>query len=203
MNMTSETVQRPFREMGLKWIAGGPAVEAIGALAVIALAIVGLAGLLSETVAAIATIILGAAILTQGGAFAAGHYASDPGHDTQVREPARMSASFLGGVAGIVLGILALLGISAPTLLSVAVLVFGGSLLVGLGGFAAGANGTETPTSSGGQIMAGLAALVLGILAVLGVSQLTLVLVALLCLGAFELFSGGSTVGARTAGVTR
>jgi hypothetical protein len=198
MNMTSETVQRPFRETGLKWIAGGSVVEAIGALAVIALAIIGLAGILSETVAAIATIILGAAILTQGGAFAAGHFASAATYEAQVREPAGLSASFLSGIAGIVLGILALLGVSAPTLLSIAVIVFGGSFLLGIGGYTTGAGGTEVSATSGGQIMAGLAALVLGILAVVGVSQLTLVLVALLCLGAFALFTG-SSMGARSA----
>ena len=96
------------------------------------------------------------------------------------------------------LGILALLGVSAPTLLSIAVIVFGGSFLLGIGGYTTGAGGTEVSATSGGQIMAGLAALVLGILAVVGVSQLTLVLVALLCLGAFALFTG-SSMGARSA----
>jgi hypothetical protein len=200
MNMTSETVQRPFRATGLKWIAGGSAVEAIGALAVIALAIVGLAGILSETVAAIATIILGAALLTQSGAFAAGYFAS-VGSETSVSEPTGVSASFLGGIAGVVLGILALLGIAAPTLLAVAVIVFGGSFLVGFNG---GSNITEASVGAfGGQMMVGLSAIVLGILAVVGASQWTLVLVALLCLGVFALFSG-SSIGARSASaVTR
>lgn len=78
--------------------------------------------------AAIATIILGAAILTQGGAFTAGHFASGAGYETKISEPTGVSASFLAGISGIVLGILALLGIAAPTLLAVTVIVFGGSL---------------------------------------------------------------------------
>lgn len=191
---TTETVQRPFRETSLKWVAGGSAVEAIGALATIALAIVGLAGILSSTVAAIATIILGAAILTQGGAFAAGNLSSG---ETQFRESGS-SASFLGGVAGIVLGILALLGIAAPTLLAVAVIVFGATFFLGSGSWAMNAQGSVVESGfSGGEIMVGLAGIVLGILAVVGLSQLTLVLVALLCLGASALF-GGSAAGARS-----
>ena len=189
---TTETVQRPFRETSLKWVAGGSAVEAIGALATMALAIVGLAGILSSAVAAIATIILGAAILTQGGAFAAGNLSAG---ERQFRESGN-SASFLGGLAGIVLGILALLGVAAPTLLAVAVIVFGGTFFLGSGSWAMNkAQGSVAESGvSGGEIMVGLAAIVLGILAVVGLSQLTLVLVALLCLGASGLF-GGSAAG--------
>ncbi len=87
-------------------------------------------------------------------------------------------------MSGIVLGILALLGVAQPTLLSVAVLVFGGTLfLSSFGSFA----------RAGGYIMVGLAGIVLGILAVVGLSQMTLVLVGLLCLGVGALF-GGSAV---------
>src|ERR1051326_8768338 len=150
---TTETVQRPFRETSLKWVAGGSAVEAIGALAAIALAIVGLAGILSTTVAAIATIILGAAILTQGGAFDASSSVSGAGFEAQGRESGS-SASFLGGVAGIVLGILALLNIEAPTLLAVAVIVFGAAFLLSGGSWSVtGAQGSVSEFGhSGGEI---------------------------------------------------
>ena len=44
-----------------------------------------------------------------------------------------MTAEVLSGAAGIVLGILALLGIASMTLLSVAAIVFGAALLLGAG----------------------------------------------------------------------
>jgi hypothetical protein len=112
------------------------------------------------------------------------------------------SAGFLGGIAGIVLGILALLGVATMTLLSVAILVYGASFM--LSGISAerlvgslGTHGTAGEMTSG-HFMVGIAALVLGILAVVGLSQLTLVLVGLLCLGTGALFSG-SALGARSA----
>jgi len=194
MNMTSETIQKPFRETSFKWAAGGSAIEAIGALAAMALAIVGLAGILSVTVAAIATIILGAAILTQGGAFTTGAVKAGSGVETRFCE-CTSSASFLGGMAGIVLGVLALLNIAAPTLLATAVIVFGATFFLGGGSMPLGSAETPSPAfgwaPTGGEIMVGLATMVLGILAVVGLSQLTLVLVALLCLGASALFAGG------------
>lgn len=202
MNITSETAQRPFRETGLKWIAGSSAVEAIAALAVVALAIVGLAGILSQTVAAIATIIMGAAILTQGGAFAASSMTLGTAYESQLRDSGGSSASFLGGISGIVLGILALLGIEAPTLMAVAVIVFGATFLLGGASPVFVSSGQTTGSElgasvSGGQIMVGLGALVMGILAVVGLAQWTLILVGLLCLGAAALFSG-SWMGARS-----
>jgi len=200
---------QPARETGLKWVAGGSMVEAIGAMATIALAIVGLAGVLSTTLAAIATIVIGAAILVEGGAFTAG--AATTRHEARAFEAGGSAgAGFLGGIAGMVLGILALLGVAPLTLLAVAVLVYGATFLAGgMGerGASFGALGTGADAAAGsadaGHVMVGIAAIVLGILAVVGVSQLTLVLVGLLCLGAAALFSG-SALGARSmAAVSR
>jgi hypothetical protein len=200
MNTTTETMQhRATRESGLKWAASGSAMEAIAALATMALAIVGLAGVFSTTLAAIATIIVGAAILIEGGSFSAGAFAAR-GYAADVG--AGLSAQALGGIAGIVLGILALLGVAQPTLLSVAVLVYGAAFLLSRMEFAqtfAASGSVELPwrEAGSGQVLIGVAGVVLGILAVIGISSLTLVLVALLSFGAAALFSG-SALGAKS-----
>lgn len=161
----------PADDTMLKRMAGGLLGETIGAVAVIALAIVGLAGVWSTNVAAIATIILGAAVLTRGGMF------------TEMAIPREEWASteFVGGLTGVILGILALLRIAPATLLSVGVIVFGVTVLFGH---------LLAEGEFGSRALVGVGAVVLGILAVVGLSQMTLVLVALLSLGAMELFAG-------------
>ncbi|HVM48061.1 MAG TPA: hypothetical protein VMU04_08540 [Candidatus Acidoferrum sp.] len=168
-------------------MAGGAILEGIGGIAVIALAIVGLAGVLSREMAGIASIILGAAMLIEGGAFAASQYEVFRGEGGTAARFARWSqsldAGFLGALAGVVLGILSLLGIAPLTLVSVAALVFGAT-------FACSA---FSAWGSSKRVSVGLAGLVLGLLAVCGLSSLTLVLVAFLCLGSAAIFSGAAT----------
>lgn len=187
MNATEvQAGYRPAQEATLRTIEGGAIMESIGAVATIALAIVGLAGVLSPTMAAIATIVLGAAIWIEGGAFAASQSeAASPGGGLAraLGWSEGLAAEFLGGLAGIVLGILALLGFAPLTLLSVAALVFGATFLL---------SGVATLGSSN-QALMGLSALVLGLLAVVGIDPLVLVLAALACLGASALLHGAAT----------
>lgn len=176
-----------------KTMAGTAIGESVGAIATIALAIVGLAGAHAMTVAAIAMIVLGAAIWLEGGAFVAmrrGAYQGEGFAARTLEWSEGLDAEFLGGLSGIVLGILALLGIAPITLLSVAALAVGTLFLFG--------SSSETGVGSSGQMLFGLAGAVLGLLAVCGLSSLTLVLVSLLCLGASAFFSGAA-VGARAA----
>ena len=189
MNATTvEAGRQPAQEgVATKAKAGGAILEGIGGIAVIALAIVGLVGVLSLEMAAIATIVLGAAVLVEGGSFAASHremWSTKWGYFARAAEWSQgLSAEFLGAVAGIVLGILALLGSSPVTLLSVAAIVYGGTFAFsGMGG-----------SGVGNRAAIGLAGLVLGILAVCGLASLPLVLVALICLGAATLFTGAAT----------
>lgn len=161
-------------------------MESIGAVAVIALAIAGLAGAFSTTLAAIATIVLGAAIWLEGGTFMATHRAEVSWESAGARVlewNEGLGVEFLGGFAGIVLGILALLGIVPATLLSIAVLVFGATLFFS----------SRTGLVSGHQAIFGLAGLTLGLLAICGLSPLTLVLVGLLCFGVSALLNGAVT----------
>lgn len=169
----AQTVHASAADPMVKRMAGGLVGETIGAVAVIALAIAGLAGAWAANLAAIATIVLGAAILLRGGVFSGVEMATQGGEWA--------TTEFVGGLTGVILGILALLSIAPPILLSAAVIVFGATVLFGHL-LAEGEFGSRT--------LVGLGAVVLGILAVVGLSQLTLVLVALLSLGAMELFTG-------------
>lgn len=120
-----------------------------------------------------------------------------------------MSAEFLGGAAGIVLGILSLLNIAPEVLLPVAVIVFGATIIMScgttarlnslvLGGSMAGNEvarrmaGDLVWASSGAQALVGLAAVILGILGVVGIYAFVLTLVAFLCLGAVITLSGSA-----------
>lgn len=212
----------------------GPSMlfEAIAGVGAIVLAILGLTRILPHYMAAIGTIVVGGA-LVEGSALGVRSRRVSSALQGQP------SAEVLAGAAGVVLGVLALLGMAELVLLPVAVIVFGASLLIA--GFSAPLAATiavrrressaseaelelpgmrpddsiaraldparpyseraeatvrapldqliESPPT-GAQLLVGLAAVVLGILALLGHSPMLLTLVALLCLGCMELLSG-------------
>src|SRR5919108_4582456 len=113
-------------------VATGAGAEAVAGGAAVVLAILGLAGLLPMVLASIAVIAAGAAFLFQGAAVTARHRrltleagGGEAGIETG------MSAEIIGGLAGIALGILALLGVEMMALLAVSAIVFGGTLLFG------------------------------------------------------------------------
>ncbi len=196
--VTSESL---FTEAANRSIA-----EAIGAIAAVILAVIGLAGLLSNLLAAIATIVIGAGILAEGWSVGSTYrqWSSVSGTAGQgSRTSGALTAEFLGGMAGIVLGILALFHGAADQLLAIALLVYGATLL--LSSFSASqANWrssffsqsgmqssavTAGPVAHSGQLLVGLGTVVLGILAVVGLAPMTLILVGLLSLGAVLLLA--------------
>jgi hypothetical protein len=106
-------------------------------------------------------------------------------------------ADCLCGFAGIVLGVLALVGIDAATLLAAALIVFGDYLLlsgiIGMGARVLSiADATDTQmasyplsaAASGAEILIGLTAIVLGLLSLILVPSSGLVLVGFLTVGA-------------------
>jgi hypothetical protein len=186
MNSTAQTMQHPARNSAFRWIASSSAMEAIVAIAVIALSIVGLAGVNPLMLAAIAAIIAGAAVLIEGGAF----HAFVTRSTTQSRVAnAGLSASFLGALTGMILGILALMNVVPMTLLAITVLVYGVTFL--LSG-SANIEGSTFMGASDGFVLLGLSVTVLGLLAVIGVNPATLVLVGLLVLGLASLMGGSA-----------
>ena len=196
----------------------GGLADAIGGIATIVLAIIALAGTYPVILLSIAVIVFGATLLIQGGTLAS-EYESImfPAGATSV-SPEQFSVGGLGtlflvGVAGIVLGILALVGIEAETLTAIAVIAFGASLLLSSNSIrhlsmlqtasrsdvpGAGAERLAGEMASGSasiQTLAGLAAIVLGILAVAGIKQNILMLAALIVLGGAIILTGSALTG--------
>jgi hypothetical protein len=205
----------------MELIAGGSIAETIGGAATCVLAIVGLSGILSADLAAVATIAAGAALALEGTSIltrytellqeiradASGEIALGGG----------MSAESLGGFAVITLGVLALIGVTSTALMSVALIVLGGSLLLSSTAtsrlnslriaqhrhdevFRAVAR-EAVSAASGAQVLLGMGGIVLGILAVVGIDPLTLVLIGLLATGFSVLLSGTAVGGKMLSGL--
>jgi len=176
--------------------------EAVCGMATIVLAIIGLTDVEWTMIPAIATIIVGVALMFEGAATASRWARQSTLVATE--SYAVMSTEFLGGVTGVILGVLAVLGTSPDVLVSVAVIVYGAALIVGSiasDRFHSLHTAAGTPheslqfiplqditfAASGAQVLVGLAAGVLGIIALLGAASqsVTLSLVALLVVGAY------------------
>ncbi len=179
---------------------GGTLVGGLVAAGAATLAIIALAGLLPQLLLSIVTIGIGAAFLFEGAAIVS--RLSDLLHEIT---EGRMQAAELGagttgetlaGIAGVALGILSVLGLIPGILVPSAPIVFRAALTLG-----AGANmrineltttfRQEHPmaqrvaheavrAATGIQVLAGLAAITLGILALAGIQPLILSLTAML-----------------------
>lgn len=195
----------------------GGLIDAIGGVATVVLAIVGLAGTRPDIMVAIATIVFGVALLIEGGAILSDYsrimFPPEGGAGSIEQFGASsLSSVFLAGAAGIVLGVLALLGIQAHILSAAAAVVFGCALMLSANSVRnlqmlkranVAAGQTET---SGGEILAqemasgtvgmqtlvGVSAIVLGVLALAGNNPAVLTLVALLILGAALIMTGST-----------
>jgi hypothetical protein len=169
----------------------GSVAEAICALVTIVLTILALAHVAPNFLVAIATIVFGAALLLHGSTALAEYgrmyvQAGGSSSPTMPVSDGGLSAVLLAGAAGVVLGILALLGISTTELTAIAVIAFGGALVLGSSSalrlhlfklalakadervqrLASDALAGEMLSSSAGFFgLAGLSAIVLGILA--------------------------------------
>jgi hypothetical protein len=161
-------------------------------------------------------VVFGAALLIQGGTIL-----SEYAHVVFPAEAAippmekfaggGLSALFLVGIAGIVLGILALLGIATT---AIAVIAFGSALVMSSNlvrqlyalqtatrKAVASRQGSEflagemASGSSSVQVVTGVASIVMGILAVAGTTSATLTLAALLVLGVTVILTGSTLTG--------
>ena len=202
--------------------AYGGFVDALGGIATIVLAIIALSGTKADILLAIATIVFGAALLLQGGAMLSEFAQTEARAETSASMGSGgLSGLFLVGVAGIVLGVLALLGVYPQILTAAATIAFGGALVVSAsavwqlltarsvaarfparGSMLSFVASDVAAGSSGIQAMAGLAVIVLGILAISGTATLALTLVALLVAGA-SLVMTGSTLSGTMIGLMR
>jgi hypothetical protein len=202
-----------------KAVRRGTIGEAFGGAIGVVLAILGLAGVLPEYMAAIASIAIGAALLAQGGALAArwSHLHSEAAGIETAEIGTGMSAELFGGAVGVALGVLALVGVAPQYLLPIALIVFGGTLLLGTATEAdlaqlARPNALEagkaklvreaTVAASGTQLLVGIAAVVLGIVGLVGPARLLVTLVGMLVVGGSILLTG-ATLGGRMMMVMR
>ena len=212
------TVQEISERRSEGVMTAGIVAEGFASIGAVVLAIIGLANGFPQIVLPVASIVVGAALLFEGGAVTARF----SNLLSLARVPAEagelgygMTAEFAGGVTGIVLGVLALIGIQPITLMAVAAIVFGASLLLSAAS-AARINSAAFQTSeqreavrevmkgavysNGGlQIMAGIGVVTLGILTLTLMHNAMLPLVSMLVLGAAILFSGAAVSRISTA----
>ena len=177
-------------------IGTGSILEVLAAAGAAVLAIIGIAGGAPMWLTAIAVIVLGVALLIEGGGVYTRHHqyfthsAEGYASSEHVENVGSTSSEAMAGIAGVVLGVLSLIGVAPRFLLPISLIIFGGGLLMGTSG------GARSALSGSGHAMVGCAAIVLGILALVGVASDTLTLVGLLAV-AGALFLTASSIGAR------
>ena len=207
--LAASLVSRRDDRVTARMLAGGSTLETIGGLAAVILSVVGFEERAVE-MGSIATIAIGIALLSQGASLMARW--GQAFRRAQGTQPDRgemvegIGTEVFGGVVGIVLGVIALVGIKPAVILPVAAIVYGGSLL--LGGAVqpdlvylapernpryARATFSAIQASGGIMVLVGVAAAVLGVLALLEVGPpISLALVAMLSIGFSLLFAGGA-----------
>jgi hypothetical protein len=201
-------VSEGTRQVTRKVVAGGSSIETLGGLTAFIAAIVGFAELPFQ-MSGVATIALGLALFAQGIAVTSrwrDALARIEGTNARREElVGGISTEIFAGLVGTVLGILALAGVAPLVVLPAALVVFGGALL--LGGAAqpdlvylaperspkfARVTYDAIQTSGGIMVLVGIAAAVLGIIALAGLGPvLTLTLVGLLSIAVSLTFAGG------------
>lgn len=194
----------------------GSMIEAAAGLAVVVLAIIGLARADTGFMMSIAGIVLGAALLAHGGTIASEYSKllamTTGGTLGTIELGGGMTVEVLAGGAAIVLGILGVVGFAPEVLLAAAVIAVGASLILAASAFqrlntlktqAAGLSDTAQKVAQAAvagaiaaQVLAGAAAIVLGILALtVAAHAVALTLVGLLVLGASVTVSGTALTG--------
>jgi len=196
---------------------GGSIVEGAGGIAVVVLAIISLAEAVpSSALIAIAVIVLGVALLAEGGAIAAEFsrlLGAGTGTMSRIDLGGGMILEWLGGVALAALGILSLVGVVPGVLIPAAVITGGAVLMLSSGtlvemnefrmrstAFPEAYRGLLGASVSGAvaiQVLAGAAAIVLGILAFTGTGAGTLMFsqIGLLVLGSALVIGAGTLTG--------
>ncbi len=185
-------------------LEGGSLTQSVAGAGAMVLAVLGLFGVLPGGLVSIAAIGAGFALLVGSAALAA-RYSRVLG-ESQRDVTGGLGFGALAGLAGLVLGLLVLLGVGGVDLLAVSAIVLGGALLFESGALARlesmvrqrrmanpGSPAEDAVyLSSGADVLVGAGVVVLGILALSGVSPLTLVLVAMLGIGCAVLLTGSS-----------
>lgn len=196
-------------------VISGSSMEALTGAAAAVLAILGLAHIAPQMMVAISAIALGAALILDGIAVGAEYSRileqSGNGSISRMGFSGGLSTQMLGGIAAAALGILALLHIQTVVLTAIAAIVLGATVVFSSGvatrlnalkieasgdhEFAKRVARETLTAATGADMLIGLSAVVLGILALVGVAPTPLTLVAMLALGASILLTGSAVVG--------
>ncbi len=218
--ITEEHLQAERRT--LESLLGGTIGGGIIAIAAVVLAIVGLAGVYPRWLLSVATIAVGISFLIEGAAIAArlsDLLQESTGGRVQMSElGGGITGETLAGIVGIVLGILGALNVYPTVLLPVAAIVFGAGLIIGAGAnvrinelvvvhredqpMARNLIRQAVLATTGLQVLVGLGAVTLGIIALATVYPITLSLVAVLAVAGAFLLSNTAVAG-RVATVLR
>lgn len=194
--------------------AYGGLVDATGGVATVALAICGLANVHPQLLTAIATIVLGVALMIQGGTVLSDYAQVSVPTETSTTQfsGSGVVALFLAGAVGIILGVLGILGVHPTVLSAIAMISFGVGLVLssnslwivyavrrsaataGVARLSREALANDIASGSAGiQALAGIAAIVLGLIALAGnQNDLTVNLAALVAVGAAVVLTGSS-----------
>lgn len=193
----------------------GLLTEGAAGIAAIVLGVIGLAGVSAGALASITTIIIGVGLVVQAFNAAAevsrglnASAAAMAGRGTEMGGDVMIDLA--AGVAGIILGILGLVGVNAPHLIPAALIVFGGALILSGAVKAQGRVMTTTNAAgapmqvsyqgsaamSGLEILVGFAAIILGILTLIFGASWVLVLVGFIAVGAALLMVSATFSGA-------
>lgn len=193
----------------------GLLTEGAAGIAVIVLAVIALAGVSVDVLASVLVIVAGVGFMLQAFNSIADH-AVQQSRLTTAAEAAALPRSGFGseaavdglcGLAVLILGILALVGVKTADLLPPALIVAGAALMIG-GALGSGARRSVSTTGPSGahqmvvyqgasavggmEVLIGLAAIVLGILAVMLPVSAVLVLVGFIAVGAALLLASAS-----------
>jgi len=207
--------QAQMRELpiSMRYLLGGSLSEGFAGAGAVAIGIIALAEGGSLTMISIATILVGLALLFEGGSIAARFTnlmnQTSEGKLDSVELGAGMSAQLIGGLGVITMGILSLLGIASLELSSIAAIIAGGSVLLGSASTARmnrvkiersgeneetrGLAHTAVSSAASVELFIGIGAVVLGILAVLGITAAQLTSIAMLAVG-FSVLMGGAAL---------
>lgn len=196
-------------------LVGGSSTEALTGAAAVVLAILGLAQIVPRFMVSVASIVLGVGMIFFSAMIGVEYSRilarTGEGTTQKVEFSGGISSEVIGGIAAVVLGVLALLNLMPITLTSIAAIVLGATLVFS-GGVLIRLNSLKIEMTDahriakqvardsmlgaiGTEVLVGLAAIVLGILALVGFNPMTLTLVAMLAVGASMLLTGSALVG--------
>jgi hypothetical protein len=212
MSTTTQTYpESRRREMtAARVVRGGSLASGVAGALTVLLAILGLSSIMPGMMIPLAVIALGAAFLFEGGAIAARFSDFLTETSKSRRDVPKLGAGVTievaGGVIGAILGILSILRVLPAVLTPVAILVYGTTLIFGSGVATwfdslltarSGEHETFNKTahdavmvSAGLQFILGVTGVILGILALVGISPVIMSLSALLCIGFAALVTG-------------